>query len=191
MLVDEPPQRLAPQELHHHVGGVVLLERAVDVDDAGVVEPSEDAGFVEELGPGAGIVSGAEPAERMDVGAAAGRAVGEELLDGDRAAGADVAAEIGDPEAALAEDLADRIDTALELGTGWQGAAKRAGRVDAEGRSAGGAGGGGGGILGVADRTEGDRRRCHRAPPRLPASVRSARRPSPRCPEPRPRGPAR
>ena len=47
-LLDELPERLAAQQLHHHVGGVVLLERAVHVHDARVIEAGQDARLVQE-----------------------------------------------------------------------------------------------------------------------------------------------
>ena len=96
---------------HDDVGGVVGFEVFVDVDEIGVLEPGDGAGFVEESfpGPGEGFLIGGRLCGDREIGKPDGEVCRKELFDGDTSFKFGIDGKIGDGKATRSEDVLDLI----------------------------------------------------------------------------------
>ena len=103
-----PGEGLPFEILHHYIGGVVLLERRIDVNNPWVLELGEHVRFFQELHLRTLIVGGSHYTCGHHCVAPARRAAMREVfLNRYGALEACIAPQIGDAEPTLPEDLAD------------------------------------------------------------------------------------
>ena len=81
VLTQHVDQSASLQQLHHQVGGSVVLEHLEDPYDAGVGEASQHPGFSHEPLPG-DLEGGLVGAGNLDIRAASPRRLGKQLLEG-------------------------------------------------------------------------------------------------------------
>src|SRR5271166_191115 len=122
IFLDDLQERLPPEELHHHVGGVVLLEEREDFDDARVLELGQPLALGEKLVLFLPIFQMGNHPTRLNRCSISRAALDlrKEFLDRNRSFQSGVTAKIGDSESSLSQDFSDGIQIALQPRTDRQ-----------------------------------------------------------------------
>ncbi len=105
-------QALAELVVHHHVGGVVVLEKAVDADDVGVAEGRQGARFEQEAvqpDPVLFLVAAALGPDGGGLFVAHRQVVGQVFLDRHLGVQVGIVRQVGDAEAADAQHALDAV----------------------------------------------------------------------------------
>jgi hypothetical protein len=120
IVLDDVQQRFAVDEIHRHVGGVVVAEELVHADDVGMLKRGQRAGLLlEQFEDGGEFVLAARRAQPYRLPRPAAHGGGEAFLD-DHAPPEAVAGQVGHSESAGIQIPFNHILTGTKLCAGGQ-----------------------------------------------------------------------